>query len=343
MSAFYDQVAAQTYQEYVLSETNDRDRLMMQHNIFKPAIIGIFQQVLLEYGLLHKLQQAKTLKEAGASFAKIRILDFGCSEGLYLCDLAALLETYDLLDVVELVGVDLDATSIANAREFCKVSDPPRPYIKFFDGDLLQPFQSEGVDNTPTDAATLAASSDASYDFIFAILVTVHLTEAQHQIHKIYQHLLKPTGVIYLRDTMLELVPPVHKTTDQNRIEGWSVPHPAIYPLLQQLVAFMQSKNPGIEVATAQAGWLREFGAAQVTTQHNFVVSGGATVEGREMLRNLVIGIRNSAPFLISRGLATQAQYDTMIKELFTDFSVYSQGYNTIIDTLAYKPARKLA
>jgi 2-polyprenyl-3-methyl-5-hydroxy-6-metoxy-1,4-benzoquinol methylase len=333
MTSYYYQPATQTYQEYVLSEADDRDRLMIQHDIYKPAIVNIFQRVLLEYGLLDKLQEAKALKMAGVvNYPKVRILDFGCGEGLYLYDLAALLEAYDLIDVVELIGVDMDGTAISTAIEFCKISEPPRPYIRFVNRDLLQPFQGEVMAaNTNTTTTT--------YDFIFAILVVEHLAEARHQVQRIYQHLLKPDGVIFLRDTIVQLAPFGTKAEDKDKIEGWTLPHPAMYPIYQQMTGFLRSKNPGIEIATSSAEWFRELGAAEVTAQRNYVVAGGSTAEGMAMLRNMVMGIRNGAPFLISRGLLSQEQYDETMRELFADLSDYSQGYTIPIDTLAHKPA----
>jgi 2-polyprenyl-3-methyl-5-hydroxy-6-metoxy-1,4-benzoquinol methylase len=333
MTSYYYQPTTQTYQEYVLSGTNDRDRLMIQHDIYKPAVVNVFQQILLEYGLLHKLQQAKALKMAGmVNYPKVRILDFGCGEGLYLYDLADLLEAHDLIDVVELIGVDMDSTAISTAIEFCKISEPPRPYIKFVNRDLLLPFQGEAVTaNTNTTTTT--------YDFIFAILVVEHLAEAQHQVQRIYQHLLKPDGVIFLRDTIVQLAPFGTKAEDQAKIEGWTLPHPAMYPIYQQMTGFLRGKNPGIEIATASAQWFKELGATEVTAQRSYVVSGGSTAEGMGMLRNLVMGIRNGAPFLISRGLLSQAQYDETMRELFADLNAYSQGYIIPIDTVAHKPA----
>ena len=106
--------------------------------------------------------------------------------------------------------------------------------------------------NTSTAANTHHNSDAHSYDFIFSILVIEHLTEAKHQVQRIYQHLLKlkPDGVIFLRDGIMPIVPP--QATGKDKIDGWTVPHPAMYPFFQQYIAFMQSKNPGIEVAKDQ-------------------------------------------------------------------------------------------
>jgi SAM-dependent methyltransferase len=286
--------------------------------------MNMFERVLDEYGLCHKLEQAKALKQAKVStFRKVRILDIGCGEGLFLYDFAALLEARGLIEVAKLVGIDMDATAIKTATEFSKESVPPRPYLKFTNRDITQPFQNEREGMTNVNLT--------GFDFIFAIVVIEHLAQAHQHIQRIYQHLLRPSGVIYLRDAVLQ-------SQEVDEAEGWAVAHLAMGPFFEKLFGFIQNKNPAVEVAKDQANWLREMGAANVTTQHNKVISGGLTPDGIAMLRNWVMGIRSSAPFLISRGLVTQAQYDEAIKRLFEELNGYLQGRITLVDTLATKP-----
>jgi SAM-dependent methyltransferase len=281
----------------------------------------MFERALEEYGLCDKLEQVKAQKQAKSSdFRKVRILDIGCGEGLFLYDIA---EARGLIEVAELVGIDIDTTAIKTANEFCKESVPPRPYLKFMNRDITQPFQNEreGMPNVNL----------TGFDFIFAITVIEHIAQARQHIQRIYQHLLRPGGVIYLRDAVLQ-------SQEVDEADGWAVAHLAMGPFFQQLFGFIQNKNPGVEVAKDQADWLREMGATKVITQHNKVISGGLTPHGVAMLRNWVMGIRSSAPFLISRGLVTQAQYDETIKRLFEELNGYSQGHITLVDTLAAKP-----
>jgi 2-polyprenyl-3-methyl-5-hydroxy-6-metoxy-1,4-benzoquinol methylase len=324
MSYYYQPNNNQSYQEYVLSDASDRERLLVQHDVFKPTVMTMFERVLDEYGLCHKLEQAKAQKKTNASsFQKVRILDIGCGEGLFLYDLAALLEARGLIEVAELVGIDVDSTAINTANEFCKESVPPRPYLKFVNRDITQPFQNEREGTTNTNLT--------GFDFIFAIAVIEHLPDARQHIQRIYQHLLRPSGAIFLRDAVL-------RPQEVDETDGWVAAHPAMDPFYRQFFGFMQNKNLGVEVAKAQADWLGEMGANKVATQHEQVISGGLTPGGVAMLRNWVLGIRSGAPFLISRGLITQALYDEAMRRLFEELDGYSYGHITLIDTLAAKP-----
>jgi hypothetical protein len=221
------------------------------------------------------------------------------------------------------VGIDIDDTAIRTAKEFCKVSTPPRPYLRFVKRDITQPFhgEQEGL-NEP---------GKSGYDFIYAIVVIEYLAEARHHIQRIYQYALKLGGIIYLRANVLQ--PQAVDIAD-----GWVAAHPAVLPFYQQFFAFIQNKNPGVEVAKALAEWLREMGASKVVTQRTQVIAGGSTPVGIAMLRNSVMALRSSAPFLISRGLVSQAQYDDAMRRLFEELDTYSEGYNVLIDTLAAKP-----
>jgi SAM-dependent methyltransferase len=333
-SSYYYKPIKQTYQEYLLSDISDRERLIVQHDISKSVVMTMFERVLAEYGLLQKLEQAKTQKDSGlaTNFQKIRILDIGCGEGMFLYDIATLLEERGLSEVVELVGIDIDATAISIANDFYKELNPAKAHFSFNQQDITQPFQSEQAtpstaDNTRSDVAF----DNNAYDFIFAFAIVEHLAEAQRHIQRIYQYLLKAGGVIYLRST-------VFQPQDEDAQDGWVVAHPAIYPFYKQFFGFIQSKNPGIAVAKAEAVWLQELGAEKVLVERTKVSSGGATPEGIAMLHNLIMAMRSSAPLLISRGMMTQENYDTTMQTLLEELDVNAEGYNIILDTLAYKP-----
>jgi hypothetical protein len=65
---------------------------------------------------------------------------------------------------------------------------------------------------------------------------------------------------------------------------------------------------------------------------------GGQSVTGMQMLRRLVMLIRNSGPMLVSRGAMTQAQCDELMATLYRELTPEIRGQETWIDTLARKP-----
>jgi hypothetical protein len=101
---------------------------------------------------------------------------------------------------------------------------------------------------------------------------------------------------------------------------------------------FLLSINKGAKVANEEAGWLREMGAADVTSFPVDFPMGGQSVTGMQMLRRLVMLIRNSGPMLVSRGAMTQAQFDELMATLYRELTPEIRGQETWIDTLARKP-----
>ena len=79
----------QQLREYIFAETDDRDRLLIQYQAYKPSFERVLAQVLDEYSLAQRLQAAL---DNSAVPATVRILDVGCGEGLYLQKIAATLE-----------------------------------------------------------------------------------------------------------------------------------------------------------------------------------------------------------------------------------------------------------
>jgi SAM-dependent methyltransferase len=317
------QPSQQSFQDYLMSETDDGQRLAAQHDAFKPTIMEMFQLVLEEYGLLHKLEQTKEASKQGANAtSKVAILDLGCGEGVFTFDLAGILKKHKVIDRVQLFGIDIDATAIGTANELCKNFNSSRPYISFKTGDITLPFANE--EPSPENPSQ-------TYDFIFAISVMVHLTDSRKQLQRVYQHLLKPGGIIFLADTVLTF-------SDTDEVDGSVLPHPIMSTYFKEVHRFVHSKNPGVEVATAQVQWLEELGAERVMTTKNRLIIGGDTVEGIAMLRNLVMAMRSGAPFLISHGLITKAFHDEIMTKLFKELSVDSQGHLTLVNVIATKP-----
>lgn len=298
---------SRSYVEYLMSNTNDRKRLEIQHQILKPIVTNIFNKVLDEYGLAERLAQATE--------KKLPILDAGCGEGLFLYDFADLLIARDLLEKADLRGADVDSIAINTAIEFCKVSNPSRPYLTFRVFDLNQ-----NLERTP----------QPRYAFIYAILVLEHLPKAQKQLEYLYGSLL-PGGVIYLRDFILT-------DSEDDTKDGWIAPHPAMIGNYRKLFAMSRSKNPGIEIAKTSAKWLTEMGAEKVWSNIDHIEAVGTSESGRTMLNNWLDGYYNGGVSLASRGLVTQKELDANKQTIISELTENSRGRSCFSNTLAQKP-----
>ncbi len=300
------------YQNYIFTQVNDRDRLLIQHDINKPHFLTVLQRVLDEFGLAEQLQIAKARRE------KIRILDFGCGEGMFLHDVAEVLEGRGLLEAAELNGIDNDQTAIATADDCSKLSRPPRPYLNFYMHDATRPLE---------ECAALLKNGQAKFDFIFAILVIEHLPQARQHVEKMY-NALNPGGILYLCDFV----------SQEGGEIGWVLPHPAMTEIGRILNTIWNSKNGGSIVALEQSKWLQEIVGAVVEMSAHETILGGDTKPGMDALRNFLMGVRNASTFLISRGIITQGQLDEMLTILYRELNRTSQGRTYHTDTLAHKP-----
>ena len=300
------------YRDYIFANSNDRTRLKLQHDISRPHFLEIIEQVMNDYGLAERLEKAKTRGE------KVRILDFGCGEGMFLHDLAEILEKRGLLEAADLNGIDNDRAAIMTADEYCQISQPPRPYLHFFVHDGTHPLE---------DCLGLPQDDRLEFDFIFAILVLEHLPDARQHLERLYRN-LKPGGVIYLSDFVAQ----------EGGDYGWVLPHPVMLPIGRILNQVWLNKNNGEVIALEIAGWLRQLGAEKVQATPNLAVMGGDTKAGMDMFRNFLLGIRNACPFLIARNIITQAQLDEMLETLYRELTRESTGRTGHMDILALKP-----
>src|SRR5262245_9547811 len=121
------------YRDYDFAQVEDGKRTCMEHQLYQASYCQVMEHLRHHYVL------AALLKTAQTSTNKVRNLDFGCGEGLYLHDVAALLEERGLLQPAELYGIDLNEVSIATAEAFSRVSTPPRPYLNFYLHNGLRP------------------------------------------------------------------------------------------------------------------------------------------------------------------------------------------------------------
>jgi len=298
-------------QVYLFAAAEDGDRLVIQHNIFKAGFLKILEQVLEQYGLANRLEAARAAK------TKLRILDIGCAEGLYLHDVAEVLEARGLLEAAQFNGIDLNVGAISTAEEFCQQSNPPRPYLNFYVHDASMPLE---------DCLGLRQEGKTEFDFIYLNATLEHLHNARQHLARFYQA-LKPGGVIYLWDAVTE-----------ESEEGWQAPHPLLTPLAHQFNRLIMEANQGLMVCRETAGWLTEMGAEQVQATNLAQPIGGTTPGGRQMLRNSVMMVRNGLPQMVSRGIMSQAQADELMATLHRDLSPASSGYQSWVSTLARKP-----
>jgi 2-polyprenyl-3-methyl-5-hydroxy-6-metoxy-1,4-benzoquinol methylase len=298
-------------QNYVFGESDDRERLAIVHAFMRANFITQTLQVLDQYGLAQRLEQARL------TATRLQILDLGCAEGLFLHDLAALLEERGLLGAAELNGLDVNTAAIATAEAYAKISSPPRPYLNFYVWNMTQPL---------TDNLILRAEAKTQFDYIYALSVLEYLGEARQQLERIY-HMLKPGGIIYLRCLVTK-----------EGSDGWIALHPVLAPLNRAVGLSITGLNGGIDVATNTAAWLREVGAEDVREYIDKVQAGGAGPRGRESLRSTVLLARNAAPHLIRQGLLTQAQYDEILTTLYRELGSHLTGQYCTTNVVGRKP-----
>lgn len=299
------------YQEYMFGAVDDGDRRTFQHNIFKSNFVERINYLLDEYGLAQRLETAR------ANGQKLRILDLGCAEGLFLHDVAEVLETRGLLSAAELIGIDREVNSIMLAEQLSKLSEPPRPYLNFYVHDATEPLEG---------SIGLRHKGIARFDFIFALSLIQHLPEAPRHLEAIYQT-LKPGGVLYLRDAVME-----------EGERGWKSGHPVLAPFGAALNNFVRSLNNGLDVSVEEAGWLREIGAERVQAIPLVYPVGGKTPVGMQMLRNSVMLVRNTGASLIDQGKLSAGQFEKIMDTLFRELSPESMGQQTWMETFACKP-----
>lgn len=295
---------------YVFSDGDERDRLIVLHDSSKPNFLKVMQRVLDEYGL------AELLEKAAQNNTKVRILDAGCGEGLYLYDLAQLLEERNLLEAADLNGIDRDAFSLELANEFKHILQPPRPYLNFYAHDLRKPL---------AENPELKAADKLQFDFIYATLVLEHISNAEQLLTLLYNY-LKPGGIIYLREGRLSA-------------DSWEAPTPSMQPPTHAFYDFIYSVNDGKEIAVLEAGWLKSLGATQVQAIEDTAYANGDNELGLQTLRNWVLAIKNSLPKAIQFGRMTQEQSETLMDTILQELNEGNpHGYWKQVDTLARKP-----
>jgi SAM-dependent methyltransferase len=313
------------FRDYIFGTpyVDDRERLVVQHDIFKHNFVQMVEKVLLDYGLAQKLEQAKAI----GSSKKVRILDVGCGEGSFLHDVAEILQARGLLEVAELIGFDKDAAAIAMAQDLYVtdstigvttevISETTAPFLQFYVQDA--------TDLSNTDNPALA---DRHFDFIYALMVFEHIPNAKRYVEELYDHWLVPGGAIYLRDALA--------WEGEN---SWLAPLPAMAQQLRAFKSFIVKLNEGKEVASEEVTWLRDLGAIQVQTFLDLLKADLTSDRGLEVMGHWVMMIRNSLPRLVSGNLLSQEQANTILDDIYQNLEQANPGYWGTVNTLAQKP-----
>lgn len=283
-------------------------------NTFKTVMKERLQQVLEEYGLLEKLQQAQSRKQ------RLRCLNLSCGEGLYMHLFAELLDKYGLANAVKIYGLDTDKSLVSVGQEFCRVSKPPRPSFELYQHNLQMPLEQ-------CVALPKNAQGYVEFDFIFGLNGLLYTPEAQNVLTRIYKNNLKPGGILYLREY-------IHIKGQA----GWLAPHPALECILEACYKLLDSYNSQICTATALPNWLSMLGAGQIKTIPDIIPWGGRTQRGKDMMRDIILLAFNSGQPFIEAKLLTQAEYNEMMRVLYKEITPNTVGQIIHMDTLASKP-----
>lgn len=288
---------------------------------------SVFQQEIRQ--ILEQYELAERLIKAGQTGKKLRILQLNCGEGLYLHELARMLEKANLLHAVELYGISEDPDQISTAEEYSKISRPPRPYLNFYLHNFRHPLQRcaglrEGAGRTGV----------ASFDFIFSavpILIISH--NAQTVLKELYLNGLKPGGLLCFIESSI-----TENAATPSGVADWVLPHPAMAPVLQAFIKGIRSYNPGVAVESAVVEWLEALGATQILHYMVSIPLGGSTKQGRAALRNAIELFRISNPVLLKTGLISQAEYAEFERTIRTELTIKAEGSHPYLITMAKKP-----
>ena len=328
MTKISTEQANQKYRAYIspINQTsfNAMKDPFVKTDTFKTQFRAELKKALNEYGLLERLKSVQSHK-ASAPDSKdsgtFRALNLVCGEGMYLHLFSELLEAEKAAGDCELYGIDANPALISVASDFCQLSKPPRPFLRFYLHDLQKPLEkSEGL--------TIETRKELKFDFIFGLNTMIYTPGAKEVLARLYQENLKPGGVMYLRDYVAS-----------EGADGWISPHPALHSILSASYRLLDSYNPGVNVAYAVSGWLAELGAEQLQATQDIIPWGGTSLRGRSMMRDIISLAHLGSTSFIQTGLMTQAEYDNLMQVVYHDLTMEALGQVIHIDTLARKPS----
>jgi SAM-dependent methyltransferase len=298
--------------QFRFEELDSQERTIIGYKTVRTAFLQTVEQILdsKEY------QFAARLKEAAGAGKKLRVMDIGCSEGLFLHELAAILEARRLLGAVELNGLDDNPVAIETAESYALVSTPPRPYLHFYLHDATLPFE---------ECLELRHEAKLDYDLLLVLAVLELLPDAKTHLARFYNS-LKPGGIIYLR-----------LTVTRYGEDGTILPHPLLEPFGQTIMRALGQVNPGVEVAFQVEDWLRELGASQIKVNELKIPIGGTSEVGRQCFRLFLYLIKNTASLMIRSGQMTQTKYDQIMQTVYQELTPEAHGQIINFQVLAKK------
>lgn len=299
----------------VVEPYTDRDRLYIQYELLRGDFSRWFDRAL---------QLGKLSTDPGA--ADWRALDVGCGEGLFSGEIAR------KYPHTKIVGFDKDKHAIETANMVFGSEG-----LHFYVHDVLEPQrerpeESQGQSTKSkgrttgsagaTNAVGASIGSGEGFDIAFAHFVLMHVRQPSVALANI-SDVLKPGGVVYVRDSSLE---------------GLPFPHPSLVRLLEVAGHAIQSMTL-TNFARHHEEHLREAGFEQIDTGYSVYVVGGPTEEGQRMFNNLVLALKSSRPGLVNAlHLISGEEFDEHIRRLTTEVTSDMECKWEIVNSIARKP-----
>jgi hypothetical protein len=311
----------QTQQEFraeMFNNAEHSERMVLRYRAGQAIFAEAINRILDEYKLTERLQKAVQNNQ------KLRILQLNCAEGLFLHELARLLEERGLLKGADLFGISADVAQITTAEGYSRLSTPPRPYLNFYLHDIHQPLEDcLGLHEN------LKVTAPTTFDLIFSPSEALRFTKnAAKVLERLYTNNLKPGGLILLTESILI-----------EGAEGWITPHPILAELLRPILNPIYSYNPDVvDVAEAIAGWLEELGASEVQSFKVKQAWGGYSEQGRYLLRSSIVFLNVARPQYVQGGLMTAAHFDELLGTLYREIAPQHEGFTHFITTFGRKP-----
>jgi SAM-dependent methyltransferase len=297
-------------QKYLYGVVNEEQRSLLQHHVLKPTIQRILVEILEKYGLRQRLEVAKQTGN------QLLILEAGSGSGSLLQDFANLLHQNDLLQAVNLNGVDINLSYVQNAEELNKKS-PAWANINYYQHDITQPLEGN---------YSLNLEKKLQFDCICATVLLQYFPNAHQHILRLYNY-LKPGGVLYLCDSYMAY----------GGEKGWQAPIPGIEKFGLVGTKVVRNINGGKIIAKEAAQWLSDAGAEQVQAVTDLIQAKGSDSFSLEVLRYYIAVVRTATPIHLKNGALTQAEHDDILASVF-QITKDSHAQVPFIHTLARKP-----
>jgi SAM-dependent methyltransferase len=289
--------------QYIIADPyDDRDRLFTQYTFFRDDFNQWFDRALTLAGLDNNPQTARW-----------KVLDAGCGEGLFTVEV---LKRYPSC---EIVGFDRDREAISTAsRTFAT-----KPNLRFFTHDAREPippsYYSSVIGLNPPKASSGEAEG---FDVIFAHLVVMHIKEADRAMANLVAA-LKPGGVIYLRDIV---------------VEGVNFNNASWQRLVEVVIKAMQLLT-NTNFALEHADYFRRAGLIPLESGMTIYPIGGPTSLGQQVLANQISGYRAARSGLVEHlQMISAEEFDEHMRHISKELTPEMEGEWKLINSIARKP-----